>query len=280
MTLMPIGRFAKASRLSVKSLRNYDESGLLPATFVDPSSGYRYYAITQLARADAIRSLRIVGMPLGLIADTLDGEEPDRSLMSHLQSLEQQRDELNRQAQELQRRIDLKEYLMTTEVTVKSSPAQTAAAWRTQTTYSKIFEHIPEGFGRVMSHLDEQTINPVGAPFTIFYQAPDADSEGDIAMCVPIPTDTGSVLLGDAWLDNSEDIQIVELPATAVAAITHEGSYANMGESYATVVSWIHEHGHSILGPAREVYFNSPADVVEADLRTQIIFPISSDEAA
>lgn len=39
---MPIGRFAKASRLSMKSLRNYDESGLLPAAFVDPQSGYRY----------------------------------------------------------------------------------------------------------------------------------------------------------------------------------------------------------------------------------------------
>lgn len=61
---MPIGRFAKASRLSVKSLRNYDESGLLPAAFVDPQSGYRYYRLEQLARADAIRSLRMVDMPL------------------------------------------------------------------------------------------------------------------------------------------------------------------------------------------------------------------------
>jgi len=66
---MPIGRFAKASRLSVKSLRNYDESGLLPAVHVDSQSGYRYYAVTQLARADAIRSLRTVGMPLAEIAE-------------------------------------------------------------------------------------------------------------------------------------------------------------------------------------------------------------------
>jgi len=38
MMLMPIGHF---SRLSVKSLRNYDTAGLLPAAFVDPASGYR-----------------------------------------------------------------------------------------------------------------------------------------------------------------------------------------------------------------------------------------------
>jgi len=79
--LMPIGRFARASRLSVKSLRNYDESGLLPAASVDPQSGYRYYRLEQLARADAIRSLRMAAMPLPQIAETLDGEDPDQVLM-------------------------------------------------------------------------------------------------------------------------------------------------------------------------------------------------------
>ena len=41
MMLMPIGHFSRVSRLSVKSLRNYDTAGLLPAAFVDPASGYR-----------------------------------------------------------------------------------------------------------------------------------------------------------------------------------------------------------------------------------------------
>ena len=40
--LLPIGRFARATRLSVKALRHYDELGLLRPAFVDPSSGYRY----------------------------------------------------------------------------------------------------------------------------------------------------------------------------------------------------------------------------------------------
>ena len=269
---MPIGRFARASRLSVKSLRNYDESGLLRAEHVDPQSGYRYYAVTQLARADAIRSLRMVGMPLAQILETLDGEEPDRFLMSHLESLEQQRNELNRQALELRRRINLKEYAMTTEVTVKSHPAQIAAAWRTTTTYSDIFNHIPEGFGRVMAHLADENVDPVGAPFTLFYQAPDGDSEGDIAMSVPI---------GDALASTGDsDIETVEIPAGSTASIMHKGSYASMGESYATVVSWINEHGHSIVGPAREVYLNSPADAAEHELLTEILFPINNEEVA
>ena len=78
MTLIPIGRFAKVSRLSVKSLRNYDQSGLLPAAFVDPQTSYRYYRLEQLARADAIRSLRMVDMPLHSIEELLDGDDPEQ----------------------------------------------------------------------------------------------------------------------------------------------------------------------------------------------------------
>jgi len=272
--LMPIGRFAKASRLSVKSLRNYAESGLLKPTQVDPQSGYRYYDVTQLARADAIRSLRMVGMPLAQIAETLDGDSSERLLMSHLETLERQRDELNRQALELQRRINLKEYAMNTEVTVKTNAAQTVASWRTKTTYDGIFNHIPEGFGLVMAYLGEQNIDPIGIPFTLYYQAPDGDSEGDIAMCVPV----GHVPEDLEGADQS-DIKFIELPGGPTASLTHKGSYANMGESYATVVSWIQEHGHTIVGPSREIYLNSPGDVAESDLATEIHFPIDNDEA-
>lgn len=269
--LMPIGKFAKASRLSVKSLRNYDESGLLRANHVDPQSGYRYYAVTQLARADAIRSLRMVDMPLALIAETLDGAEPEESLMSHLQTLEQQRDELDRQAQELQRRIELKEYALNTEVTIKDHPVQTVAAWRTPTSHRTIFEHIPAGFGRVMTYLSEQNVAPASAPFTLLYEAPDADSDGDIAMAVPI----AAAFTGDTPdTADTASVEIFELPADPTASVMHKGSYGNMGEAYATVVAWIAEHGHNIVGPAREVYFNSPADVGEEELLTEILFPI------
>lgn len=281
MTLMPIGQFAKASRLSVKSLRNYDESGLLPATFVDPQSGYRYYAVTQLARADTVRSLRMVGMPLAMIAETLDGEDPERLLMSHLESLQQQRDELNRQALELQRRINLKDYQMSADVLIKFHDPQTVASWRTVTTYDEIFTHIPEGFGRVMAYLTEENIAPAGIPFTVYYQAPDGDHEGDIAMSVPVGADYRDSADGDPAKDSAQDpaeIRFVEIQGGTTASVTHKGSYADMGESYATVVTWISEHGHTIAGPAREVYLNSPADVSEDELLTEIHFPIA-DEA-
>lgn len=267
MTLMPIGQFARASRLSIKSLRNYDESGLLPASFVDPQSGYRYYRLEQLARADAIRSLRMASMPLARIAEALEVDDPEELLTSHLEALELQRDELIQKAEQLRRQIKTKEFTMSNTVTIKTNPAVTAIGYRTETTFSEIFEAIPHGFGTVIGRLGEAGVDPAGAPFTLYYQAPDGDTMGDIAMCVPV---SGAESV-------SEDTQIIELEEGATASIMHRGSYENMGETYATAAAWIQEHGHHVTGPTREIYFNNPAEVDEADLVTEILFPIDAE---
>lgn len=49
--LLPIGAFARRSRLSLKALRLYDELGLLPPARVDPETGYRSYVADQVDRA-------------------------------------------------------------------------------------------------------------------------------------------------------------------------------------------------------------------------------------
>jgi serine/threonine protein phosphatase PrpC len=62
--LLTIGAFARASRLTPKALRLYDELELLPPAAVDPESGYRLYDPDQLDRARLIAQLRRIGMPL------------------------------------------------------------------------------------------------------------------------------------------------------------------------------------------------------------------------
>ncbi|MGW5234420.1 MerR family transcriptional regulator [Streptomyces nodosus] len=67
MGLLTIGAFSRASRLSPKALRLYDELGLLPPARVDPVTGYRLYAPEQLERARLVAWLRRLGMPLARI---------------------------------------------------------------------------------------------------------------------------------------------------------------------------------------------------------------------
>ncbi|WP_211357305.1 MerR family transcriptional regulator [Nocardioides rubriscoriae] len=73
--LMSIGDAARASGLSAKALRLYDETGLLPPVRVDPVTGYRWYAVEQLDRARLVARLRLAGMPLArirVVADLAD----------------------------------------------------------------------------------------------------------------------------------------------------------------------------------------------------------------
>src|SRR6185437_12444132 len=76
MQLMPIGRFSRLTGLGVKALRNYAEVGLLVPAAVDDETGYRFYSPEQVDRAEAIRLLRKLDMPLEEIRSTLAAEDP------------------------------------------------------------------------------------------------------------------------------------------------------------------------------------------------------------
>ncbi|WP_326809551.1 MerR family transcriptional regulator [Streptomyces sp. NBC_01775] len=75
MERLTIGAFARATRLSPKALRLYDELGLLPPARVDPETGYRYYAPEQRERARLVAWLRRIGMPLARIREVC-AQEP------------------------------------------------------------------------------------------------------------------------------------------------------------------------------------------------------------
>ena len=63
--------------VSPKSLRYYEQLGILTPARVDPQSGYRYYAMSQMIVVDVIITCIELGIPLKSLADY---REPDGSL--------------------------------------------------------------------------------------------------------------------------------------------------------------------------------------------------------
>ena len=59
--LLPIGKMAALNRVTVSTLRLYDEKGLLKPRYIDPQTGYRYYDINQNARLDMIAYMKELG---------------------------------------------------------------------------------------------------------------------------------------------------------------------------------------------------------------------------
>ena len=62
--LLSIGRLSKIAKVSVDTIRYYDDVGLLKPAYVSNESGYRYYAAEQAETLMRIRELKTFGFPL------------------------------------------------------------------------------------------------------------------------------------------------------------------------------------------------------------------------
>lgn len=69
-----IGEISKLSNVSLKTLRYYDEIGILKPKYVNKENKYRYYSIEQLTTIDLIKLFRSTGMSLELIKKILNSQ--------------------------------------------------------------------------------------------------------------------------------------------------------------------------------------------------------------
>ncbi len=69
--MIRIGDFSKLSQVSVKTLRYYDETGLLKPVQADRFTGYRMYEYSQLLRLQRILALKDLGFSLDEIGQLL-----------------------------------------------------------------------------------------------------------------------------------------------------------------------------------------------------------------
>ncbi len=270
MNLVSIGRFSKMTRLSVKALRLYDEIGLLVPARVDPTSGYRYYKLGQANRAEAVRILRSVDMPLDeirAILETDDAELVHKQLVIHRERLAERLAVQERTLVYLESLIQRKEGIMPYDVNVTEAAPQMVAANRVHTSLSRIGNDIGAGFGSLMQALGREGMAPAGPPLIVYHDVIDDTTDGDIEICVPI---------GGAMSDGAE-VYGRELEGGTMATTVHHGPYQQIAPAYHTLTAWISEHGHDVAGPPREIYLNDPQTVPPEELLTRVEFPICSE---
>jgi effector-binding domain-containing protein len=269
--LVPIGRFARITGLSVKALRHYDQLGLLTPAEVDAWSSYRYYRLSQCRRAEAIRQLRRLDMPLPevrrvLVAwDSEDALALDAVLDEHAARMSERLERTERSLAYLQRLIDGKEDVMPYDVQVKEVAPQPVAAIRDRVTLSTIGDSLGRDFGEVFGYLGRSGIAPAGPPLIVYPDEPSEDGEFGIEVCVPVAKP----------VERFGRVEPDELPGGSIATTTHHGPYEELRPAYHAVAAWVQEHGHQLAGPPREVYTNSPGQVADpSELETIIEWPI------
>lgn len=106
--LLTIGVLAQRCGLSRSALRFYDECGLLPPAAVDGSTGYRYYASSQVGDAILVKRLRAAEMPVSELRQFLAAGEGERRemLQAHADRLEERAGALRRAIGEVLGELD------------------------------------------------------------------------------------------------------------------------------------------------------------------------------
>ena len=105
---LKIGEVAQRAGVSVRTLRYYEEIGLLIPT-ERTASGHRLYGPTAVERLQQIRSLQQLGLNLSEVDALLRGKEisPQRIVADHLAQVRAQRDALALLENQLQRLSEL-----------------------------------------------------------------------------------------------------------------------------------------------------------------------------
>ena len=107
--LFTIGEMHKLFAVPVRTLRFYDEIGLLRPERVDPRTGYRYYSAGQFERLNTIKYLRALGVSLERIRGFFENRDTDvveLLLQEQLADTRRRLDELQRIERRIGRRLD------------------------------------------------------------------------------------------------------------------------------------------------------------------------------
>jgi DNA-binding transcriptional MerR regulator len=262
--LMPIGRFARAVRLSVKALRHYDEEGLLAPAVVDRQTGYRYYARAQAREAVMIAMLRSLDLPLPAIRAALAGSGADLARVLERET-ERLATELERRRRALRalERIAKAGELAPYVISVREEPAQLVARLSGTTRAERL---VDESTAWVFEVMDEvrRAGRELRMPVLCLEEAPEADGSIVVHACAAIAPPPPGFARAEAF----------EIPAATCAWTLHRGSYGDLALAHHALFAWAQERGHDTPGALREIYRNDPSEVAEDELETEVLLPL------
>ncbi len=97
-TIFSIGEIAKLFNLSTQTLRLYDRIGLLKPSYINETTGYRYYSIDQFIKLECIKRCKVMGFSLDEIKELIGS---DTSIESMLELTKKQKTVIKHKMEEL-----------------------------------------------------------------------------------------------------------------------------------------------------------------------------------
>jgi len=271
--MFKIGAFAKLSGVTVKTLRHYDELGLLKPAHVDEQSGYRFYTAEQLLTIRRIAAFKEQGFTLETMRPLLTGST---SLTQAERTLLEKRKQLERQIQEAQRQIaEVDERLVRIDRNAAAAEREKFSLRRLEPTLvASVRETVPKGDLCLLLDELKQYVRSQGEESDkemtiVWHRRAERDEEAsDIEIAIPIRK----------AIPGSPRVKVHALPGVSEAA-----SYVHRCDPYKddcraseALRTWIANEGYRPIEtlPVREIYLTSDKDIYGRLRMAEAIVPV------
>lgn len=240
-----IGEFGALSGVSAKTLRFYDEIGLLRPAGIDPRTRYRHYQPQQLAELAAILALKDLGLSLPEIRRALSKGNRRQMLMELKQSVEHSISAASRSLSWINAALDeVNVSSRLIPVVVKRRPAVQVASLRAKVaTYGEILA------------IEQELLNAVAEESTgglrgvLWHRCADSGSlEGE-----PF------VELKNA-LGRRSLYHVKQLPPASLAC-AYSGADDDAEPAYEAIKRWMAVRHYKLAGPMREIYLDGMLEI-------------------
>ena len=258
-----IGDFANLGRVSVRMLRHYDAIGLIRPARVDPATGYRYYAASQLRVLNRVVALKDLGFSLhevqAMIDEKVDAGELRGMLRLRRAQLTARVAHDNARMAQVDARLRMIEsegHMDTGDVVLKTIPAMRVAELSAPCpSYDgpDIGPALTPLYPQLFERMDQAGVRMTAAPLAYYLPISDDPADESITVHAAVPYS------GD--LPPDPGFTVTELPPLEQAAtLLHHGPMSEAFRTGQLLATWI--NGYQVVGRgyAREIYLDCPRD--------------------
>jgi DNA-binding transcriptional MerR regulator len=263
-----IGLVARLAQVSVRTLRHYDDLGLLKPSYVDPLTGYRYYTPEQVLRLHRILVLRDLGVPLVQIGQLIDDDVTVEQLRGILRLRQSEaRSRLAAQTEQL-RRVELRlaqleeASVADYDVIVKRlEPMRVVAVSEDLTGYDQIGASCDRLYPRLHAALAARGVPFDGLSLALYEDTGDERWPLRITTALRLPP--GLTIDGDGL--TTIELAAVERAATTVV----RGAPALFPGGFRALHEWVDQTGARATAFERELYIDcdGPRDTWVTELQ-------------
>lgn len=243
--LYRIGMFAQINHITVKTLRFYEEQGLLEPAYIDMETGYRYYKMAQIEMIHRILALKEAGFKIEDIKQLNRAQDKTAFILQKKNEILKKMAELTLQLSKLEGYLTKDSTTLTSPVRIKKIPKVRCAVMESRIeSYDELFEKMPK-MGAAMEKAGCECLIPEYC-FTNYLENGYQEDNVLIETCEAISKMERHV----------EGLYDKEFPEIEAACIFHKGSYNDFSVTYASILKYIEENQLEICGPIRESYID------------------------